>query len=394
MSPQPIARSADLQRLRSEGYTVSVVDGFLVVGDVPYVDDNAVVHDDGKLVMALTLSGDVAQPPSDHTTFFVGIVPCTVDGRPLEHIMNSKGAKQLAPGLESCCRFSAKPKQRDKYTDFYEKVTTYVGHVSGPAQAIDETVTPKRHRPVEAPIDDGPFNYVDTASSRAGIVAINDRFRGDRIGIVGVGGTGSYVLDQVAKTPVAEIHLYDADRYLTHNAFRSPGAPSIKTLTAAPLKVEYLSEMYSNMHRGIVPHPVAVDETNVHELADLDFVFVCVDDPEGKAIIAKALQDADVSFVDVGMGVLEVDGRLTGVIRTTASTPTKQDHVENRISFGTATGGDEYASNIQIAELNALNASLAVIRWKKLRGIYADLEQEHHSTYAIDGNHLVNEDAP
>lgn len=66
----------------------------------------------------------------------------------------------------------------------------------------------------------------------------------------------------------------------------------------------------------------------------------------------------------------------------------------HRISFETATDDDEYASNIQIAELNALNASLAVIRWNSLRGIYADLEQEHHSTYAIDGNHLVNEDTP
>jgi hypothetical protein len=43
-------------------------------------------------------------------------------------------------------------------------------------------------------------------------------------------------------------------------------------------------------------------------------------------------------------------------------------------------------------DLNALNACLAVIRWKRLYGFYRDLEGEHHSLYTIDGNHLLNED--
>ncbi len=42
--------------------------------------------------------------------------------------------------------------------------------------------------------------------------------------------------------------------------------------------------------------------------------------------------------------------------------------------------------------MNALNAALAVIRWKKLCGVYADLEGEHHSGYVIDGNHIVNDE--
>ena len=50
--------------------------------------------------------------------------------------------------------------------------------------------------------------------------------------------------------------------------------------------------------------------------------------------------------------------------------------------------------NIQVADLNALNACLAVIRWKKLFGFYRDLEREHHTLYTVDGNHLLNEDQP
>ena len=39
-----------------------------------------------------------------------------------------------------------------------------------------------------------------------------------------------------------------------------------------------------------------------------------------------------------------------------------------------------------MVELNALNAALAVIKWKKIRGIYDDKGLEGDSGYIIDGN--------
>ena len=80
------------------------------------------------------------------------------------------------------------------------------------------------------------FCYTDTASSRAEIGVVSAKLKGGAVGIVGLGGTGSYILDLVAKTPMAEIHLFDGDKLLQHNAFRAPGAPSIETLKEAPLK--------------------------------------------------------------------------------------------------------------------------------------------------------------
>ncbi|WP_318271316.1 ThiF family adenylyltransferase [Sphingobacterium cellulitidis] len=41
-----------------------------------------------------------------------------------------------------------------------------------------------------------------------------------KIAIIGLGGTGAYILDMVAKTPVKEIHLFDGDSFDQHNAFR------------------------------------------------------------------------------------------------------------------------------------------------------------------------------
>jgi hypothetical protein len=42
--------------------------------------------------------------------------------------------------------------------------------------------------------------------------------------------------------------------------------------------------------------------------------------------------------------------------------------------------------------VNMLNASLAVIKWKKLAGFYVDYEREHHTTYTLSGNMLLSED--
>ena len=51
-----------------------------------------------------------------------------------------------------------------------------------------------------------------------------------------------------------------------------------------------------------------------------------------------------------------------------------------------------YATNIQVADLNALNAALAVVKWKKIRGFYYDHAQEHHCSYTTDFNEVTNKD--
>jgi hypothetical protein len=62
------------------------------------------------------------------------------------------------------------------------------------------------------------------------------------------------------------------------------------------------------------------------------------------------------------------------------------------VSLGSVQADDEYDADIQIADLNALNAALAVIKWKKLCGFYHDEVHELHSTYTIDCNMLLSED--
>jgi molybdopterin/thiamine biosynthesis adenylyltransferase len=389
MSRRPISLSPDLKRLGDEGYEIEIRDGYLLLHSVPYVDERARVLR-GTLASSLTLAGDVAARPQDHTVHFTGGTPHDETGKPIDII--ASGGQNLLGGLVSQHVFSHKPPAG--YRDYYEKMTTYVSILSGPAQAIESAATAITHGVVAAD-EESVFEYIETASSRAGVSVATARLRGQKVAIVGLGGTGAYILDLVAKTPVAEIHLYDGDVLLQHNAFRSPGAASLADLSAKFNKVDYYKDSYSPMRRQIVAHAIYVDGSNVDELAEMDFVFIAVDDGTARRLIVDSFQAAGVRFADVGMGIYSADDALGGQVRVTTSTPRKRDHVweYDRIPFVAADDpANEYRNNVQIADLNMLNAALAVIKWKKLCGFYVDLDGEHHSVYEIDGNFIHNED--
>jgi ThiF family len=387
MSRRPIALSPDLLRLQNEGYDLDIRDGFLLVRDVPFVDSQRVVRR-GILISPLKLSGDITQRPDNHVCHWMGAHPCHADGSKISSIENSSAPQELAPGLRADFTFSAKA----DYRDYHHKMTTYIGRISGEAAKLDPNVTACTFPVIPADEDESVFNYIDTATSRAGIGVINARLGGLRIGIAGLGGTGSYVLDFVAKTSVAEIHIFDGDVFSQHNAFRSPGAPSLEELQAKPQKVARFAAIYLNMRRGITVHDVFLDPDSVALLDGLDFVFVCMDVGSAKRALIERLVSRGVPFIDVGMGVLVDDGQLSGIVRTTTSTVDTRDSAARHISFAEGdVGANEYSSNIQIAELNALNAAMAVIRWKKLFGVYHDTRKEVYAGYSLASGEIVVE---
>jgi hypothetical protein len=395
MSQKPISRSADLTRLRNDGYDLEIRSDHLLVKDVPYVAAGRIVKR-GILVMPLKLAGDVTVKPENHVTHFIGEFPRRADDTLIDTIGNVGNARsKLGEGVEIDQTFSAKPMPSGFYENYYDKVTQYVTILSGYAQKIEPGVTAKRFRPVAADGDEETvFKYIDTASTRAEIGAVTAKLAAvKKIAIVGLGGTGSYVLDLVAKTPAREIHLFDGDDFLQHNAFRSPGAPSLEELVAMPKKAAYFKGIYDKMRNGIFVHENYIGPENVDELREMSFVFMCMEGTAKKLIVEK-LEEFGLAFVDVGMGVYLSEGSLGGILRVTTSTPAQRDHVRKRVSFSDDADRNEYDVNIQIADLNALNAALAVIKWKKLMGFYQDLDFEHHCTYTIGGNMLRNEDVP
>ncbi|HDR9150347.1 TPA: ThiF family adenylyltransferase [Burkholderia vietnamiensis] len=391
MLPPLFNLNADLRQLREEGYFVQIVGGLLVMREVPYVDSQKRVRT-GTLVCPLDLAVDKTLKPSTHVMHWDGDFPCRADGTPLREIAHQSMFFNLGHGVTAQHAFSSKPRP-DGYLNFYEKMATYASILAGPAAVLRPGLSPRVFPAPDDTETETMFNYIDTASDRVGIGGLTEKLEGEVISVIGTGGTGSYIVDLVAKTPVREIRLFDADEFLQHNAFRAPGAPSLDELRNAPKKVDYLKSIYSRMHRGIVTYPEKIAPTNVDLLNGTTFAFLSMDAGEDKRAVVEKLEALGVSFIDVGMGLELVNGNLGGILRVTTSTPEKREHVHaGRISFAGGGERDVYASNIQVADLNALNAALAVIKWKKLRGFYRDLEREHHCTYTTDGNLLLNED--
>ena len=389
--------SPDIHRLHEEGYEVEVRAGNLLIGHVPFRNAAGTVSY-GTLVSPLQLAGDVTvQPVQDHVVHFAGGVPFDSNGAKWDGIIAHEQPCVMA-GLTIAAAFSQKPVGGDPYRDYHHKMTTYAAILSGPARALDEDATAQTYPVYDDENGEAIFNYIDTASSRAGITQAAGKLKVGAVAIVGLGGTGSYVLDAIAKTPVEHIHLYDGDRFLQHNAFRSPGAPSVDELREDVSKVEWYAGLYSRMRKNIHAHEYYIDDSNVEELRDMDFVFIAADLGKAKRLLASKLEEWGVPYIDVGMGLYDTEGAIGGQLRVTTSTPDFHEHVaaNHRISFADEDAADDagnvYSFNIQIAELNALNAALAVIKWKKLCGFYIDDTFEHNAVYVVSGNAMINED--
>ncbi len=390
MSTGPLARNADLARLLDDGYDVVIQQGHLIVRHIPYVTTAGGIAY-GFLTYPVTVSGDTIVSGTDHRIWLGADTPCDEHGRPLT-IANPE-VHQVTATETASFMLSSKPGPQG-YPDEYSKVTTYARIISQHARALDPAVTPTPGAAWQEIADDSRFHYRDTASSRAGLAAVNTRFHGHRIAIVGLGGTGSYIADQIAKTEVDSLLLIDGDTFDNHNAFRAPSAPTLDELRRRPTKAEYFAGIYGRMHRHVRAESVYLDADNTDTILDgTTFAFLASDDPDSKKPIVTWLEDRDLPFIDVGMGVDEVDGRLTGLLRVTTSVPGHRDHVHRRNLIPTAAPDlDDYGRNIQTADLNALNAVLAVIGFKQYIGHYAALAPAGLTTYSVFTHEIANEE--
>lgn len=386
MSTEPLSLSPDLKRLVDEGYFAQIKGNYLLVRDVPYVDSQKQVKR-GTLISTLNMAGNVTRKPDTHVVFFDGEYPCRVDGSKISTISKSSREFNLGNGVVAKHDFSSKP--NGGYANYFDKMTTYVAILSGPARRIDPEADARTFRTPDEE-EQSVFEYVDTASGRVGIGALNERLSTENVAIIGLGGTGGYILDFVAKTPVRKIRLFDRDEFFQHNAFRAPGAPSIKQLRKAEKKVVYFKNIYSNMHKGIDAIDENLNATNLKLLDGTTFAFLSMDSGKLKLAIVEKLEALGIPFIDVGMGMSVEDLNLTGQLRVTTSVPECREVFRAKVPMNSSADDDLYATNIQVADLNAFNAILAVIKWKKLRGFYYDFEQELHTSYTVDGNLLHN----
>jgi len=384
MSASLIARDPSISPLIDQGYEVVIRNHHLLVLNVPYVNSEKAVRR-GILVCNLGQAFSPLGEPPHHQAWFVGEIPCYASGQEMEALIYQRGPIPLWDGFTASVFFSNKPSGTSQFATYADKMLHYAGLIEAQAGVIELGVTARTRK--EFAIDDSSsvFKYEDMASVRASIVAVADKLRSEKIGLVGLGGTGSYILDLVAKTPVQEIHLFDGDQFETHNAFRAPGAASLGDLERKLAKVEYFAERYAPMRNGLVSHCCLITEDNLCLLDDMDFVFVAVDSGPARRQVCQHLQNVGIPFIDVGMDLQmnhEAIG-LHGMFRVTLSTPERQEHFFECVPTYDGPDDDLYRSNIQVADMNMCNAAHAVICWKQYRRFYLEHKRSHHHVYTV-----------
>ena len=372
---QLASHNPDIQKLIDRGYALRFDSNYLVVRDIPYLDAEGNLCWGAIVTVLKDIDGKRVEPV-DHQVFFAGGVPYGLDDNPIPSLGGGAANVTLAKTDVVVQRsFSNKPP--GGLPDFFTKIEHYLSILSGPA----------RHRYPEADpftfnVDDdaGPesvFHFRDTLTSRALIGDLAAKFASEIVAVIGLGGTGAYVLDYLVKTNILEIRGYDPKPFHVHNAFRSPGRLSRDELGKS--KAEVYQKRYENFRKGLHLEAKAIDSGCEADFAGVTFAFVCIDSGTARAEIFELLIRLGIPFVDVGMGLVRQNGSLAGMVRTTMLQPANAEEIRSKgLVPLTDPPGHEYRANIQIAELNALNASMAMLCYKQRCGFYAQSLPAYH----------------
>jgi hypothetical protein len=378
-----VSHNPDLRRLVDRGYAVGFDEGYLIVRDIPYLDANRALQW-GAIVAKLKFVDPDHVIQEDHQVFFAGAIPHEIDGTPIKNLAGGPTSIPLdAINADVVVQrsFSNKPSVTGCFEDFFAKIESYVAILSGPAIQL-HSANPYTFRTKEA-VPDSVFKVHDTLTSRAELGDLAGKFRDDVVAIIGLGGTGAYILDFLTRTPVREIRAFDPDLFHVHNAFRSPGRLEHAEFNTP--KATIYQARYENFRHGFSATQKYIDASCADDLAGVTFAFVCVDKGTARAGIFDLLLEQGIPFIDVGMGLRRRGGALDGMIRATYySREEGQARREKGLAPFSDDPDDDYRVTIQIGELNALNACLAVIKYKKLRGFYHDEEQHfYHSLTSL-----------
>ena len=387
MSSSLISRSADLFSLSAAGYSLEVRGAYLVVRQIPYLDVKGDIRV-ADIVTALNLVGGSEDnrtvPPADHTVWWTGQTPHTISGESMySHLVCGKWAegRDLGEGITVTEQWSRKLRENGKpraYVDFREKIETYVAEVADQAEAKRPgTIEACKHGHCPQIHSSNRFHYTDSNSYRNGTRGIERRIEDEVVGVIGVGGSGSYLVDVLAKTNIRELHLFDDDSMDTHSAFRVAGAARVEELGCNKAKVDWHDERYTVVRKdGFFAHRLRVNDESLQLLDMCTTVFIAVDDLKVRRRLQSSIMRKGILHLAVGIG-LEIEGvqnnQLGGNVKIEINYRDPYEVDTTGSNDGPAVDDvvdDPYRSNIQTAELNMLGAALAITEWKAKRQIY------------------------
>lgn len=314
------------------------------------------------------------------------------DGKPIENCIGGDGKTWSIVSMRKGSQDS--PEEDESTSDLIHR---YAKQIVGAASAACNSETASL-------TIRNPFKIPNTFEARAAIGPVQDRIRNQRIAIIGLGGTGAYVLDLIAKTPVMEIHLMDSDDVDWHNFMRAPGAPTAEELESRHggclRKVDYYYSKYASLREGIRPHAFRVDSQSkfgdVLSAHPIDYAFVCIDqvadsDSPRQDVVYRTLSEAAVPFIDSGVSITVDDRIVRGVVTTSAYTAGSvvwRDAIPNAKVEGKGPG----YRNVQLPEVNALAASLAVMEWRRRTDQYVSESTSFLHKFRLETPRIVRVD--
>jgi hypothetical protein len=393
MLPILVSHNDDIRRLAERGYALAFDNtNHLVVRDIPYLDSEGALKV-GAFVTKLEFIDQQRVKQQDHQIFFAGSVPHGLDAKPVPNLGGGTCTVPLSNANEDVVverSFSNKPRETGAYKDFFDKIESYANQICEPArEKYGAKWLTFNVRNEDIP-SDSVFNIHDTLSSLAEIGDLSAKLKNDIIAIIGLGGTGSYILDFMSKTPVKEIRAFDFDDFHVHNAFRSPGRLDLEEFGKP--KVDLYRSRYESFRKGLSFTQKYVDPSCTGDLDGVTFAFVCVDKGESRGGVFDLLLGKKIPFIDVGIGLKRKDGPLKGTVRMTYYSGDDGPKVRDKGYAELATAPDDlYRTNIQTAEINALNAALAVTRFKQIRGFYLEELPYHHAVFYTHDLKLIGE---
>jgi len=386
MFHQLVSHNEDLRRLVEKGYALAFDSNYLVIRDIPYLDKDKNLQI-GAFVSKLVFIDQTHVQLEDHQIFFCGSHPCELDGNAIANLGGGVANLKLA-STDLIVERSFSNKPAGGFANLFDKIESYLAIISGPAMQAYE-INPFTFRVIEK-MQDSVFTYSDTLTSKAEIGDLSLNFQEDVIAIIGLGGTGAYLLDFLVKTPVKEIRGFDLDWFHVHNSYRSPGKLEADEL--AKRKAEVYQKRYEGFRSGIQIQPKFINAESTEDLTGVTFAFVCVDKGTSRAGIFDLLIKLEIPFIDVGMGLNRGSGPINGMLRVTFyDRESAKAVLSKQLAPVTDAPDDVYQNNIQISELNALNACIAVIKFKQLRGFYFDDNAYYHMLLSLNDFHLTGQ---
>jgi molybdopterin-synthase adenylyltransferase len=144
----------------------------------------------------------------------------------------------------------------------------------------------------------------------------NNRLRESTVAVVGAGGTGSPVAEQLVRMGVRRLIVIDADHIDTPSNLRRVVGSRSKDLDQGTLKVNVVARHLSDLHfSDVLPLPVDVRTKEAAEaLLDADLVISTTDTHSSRSFVNQLAHQYLLPVIDVGVKVgTSLNGRISGM---------------------------------------------------------------------------------